>query len=58
MIANYFPSIYPGLKEADLPNYQNWGRYSEFRKRVITPKFKFAITFLIFEQFQPNLGFG
>jgi len=58
MIENCSLGIYPGLIETDLPNYQNWGSYSRFKKRVITPKFKNAITLLIFEQFQPNLGFG
>jgi hypothetical protein len=58
MTDNCSLSIYPGLNEADLLNYQNWGSYSRFNKRVITPKLKNAITLLIFEQFRPNLGFG
>jgi len=58
MIDNCSLGIYPGLNEVDLLNYQNWGSYSRFNKRVITPKLKNAITLLIFEQFRPNLGFG
>jgi hypothetical protein len=47
-----------GMIEIDKAKYQNWGSYSGFKKRVITPKLKYAITLLFFDQFQPNLGFG
>jgi hypothetical protein len=45
-----------GLTEIDLPNYQNWGNYSRFRKRVITPKSTYAIYSSFLKLFQPNLG--
>jgi hypothetical protein len=57
-IANYSLGWGTGLSEMDLLNCQNWGKYSVFKKRVITPKLKKAITLVISDQFQPNFGSG